>query len=237
MDIPRSNVFYRASRVRESSGRNGDARQQLEQPLGCDVQPCPSRHDPPGQIDLCLHESRPVHVTSHAQEFPHRVPPLHDHCPAHATVQRPLPQKIVPRQLPFPVHSTRHGVRSGQITSSWHDPGPVHAMTQTPLWHVPGQSAPQSGSAASGIPASIGGTAESTGTRASIGGTRASIGGALVSIGGTPVSAAWAPSPMGWTHRPTTPAEAHQPSEPQIWLGAHSEARVQRTTHSPYRGS
>jgi hypothetical protein len=164
---------------------------------------------------------------------------LHDLVPAHVTVQRPLPQKIVPSQLSLPVHSTRHGVLAGQITSSLHEPGPLQAMTQTPCWHMPGQSAPQSGSAASGIPESIGG-AESTGGRASTGvsgGTRASIGGTRASIGGAPVSTGLAPSLRGWKHRPRTPAEAHQPSEPQIWFGAHSEVAVQRTTHSPYRGS
>jgi len=104
-------------------------------------------------------------------------------------------------------------------------------MTQTPPWHVPRQSAPQPGSGASGFAASIGGMGESGG------GTRASIGGVLVSIGGTPVSVTWAPSPGGWKHRPTIPALAHQPSAPQIWFGAHSEDALQRTMHSPYRGS
>lgn len=178
-----------------------------------------------------------MHVTSHAQELMHQVPRLHDRLPVHETVQRPLPQKIAPQQLSLPVHTTRHGVLAGHTTSSLHDPFAVHAMTQTPSWHVPGQSEPQSGSGASGIPASIGGMlASGGGVPESSFGMPVSTGGTRVSIGDPP-SSGRAPSPPGWKHCPTTPAEAHQPSEPQLWLGAHSAVAVHRTTHSPYRGS
>ncbi len=120
-----------------------------------------------------------------------------------------------------------------------HDHGPAHVMTQTPAWHTPGQSAPHCGTGASAALVSSGGIPESTGgIHVSIGGIPVSRGGFLASTGGAPLSAVGASSPGDGKHRPARPVEeAHQPSEPQTWSGAHSEVALQRTAHSAYRGS
>ncbi len=185
------------------------------------MQPSPSRHAAAGQVASVRQESSPAHVTSHAQASSHRTPFLHDFLPSQRTVQGPSPQKTLPRQLSYPLHSTRHGVLSGQTTSCEHDHGPWHLMTQTPFWHMPGQSAPHVGGASGGL-VSGGGIAASTGGIVSIGGFGASRGGTRASIG-IPESITGASSEVDWKQRPARPlVEAHQPSPPQTWSGAHS---------------
>jgi hypothetical protein len=214
------------------------------------VHPFPASHImPPGHFDSSSQASSPVHATSHAQELAHLTPLLHDSSPEHVTVQRPVPQMTL-RQLPWPEHSTRHGVLAGQITSFWQECGAVHLITQTPPWHVPGQSPPQLGGGASGIPASVGGIPPSFGIMPpsfgimppSFGimppsfGIPASFGGPPPSPG-PPVSGPDVASPGGGEHRPVGSAETHQPSAPQTWFGAQSVAAAHRTAHSVYRGS
>lgn len=185
------------------------------------MQPSPSRHAAAGQVAFVRHESSPAHVTSHAQASSHRTPFLHDFLPSQRTVHGPSPQRTLPRQLSYPLHSTRHGVLSGQTTSCEHDHGPLHLMTQTPLWHVPGQSAPHVGGASGGL-ASGGGSDASTGGFASIGGFASTRGGIRASTG-TPESITGASSEVDWKQRPARPlVEAHQPSPPHTWSGAHS---------------
>jgi hypothetical protein len=95
-------------------------------------------------------------------------------------------------------------------------------MTQTPFWHVPGQSASHVGGASGGLE-SGGGSAASTGGIVSIGGFGPSRGGIRASTG-TPESITGASSDIDWKQRPARPlVEAHHPSPPQTWSGAHSE--------------
>ena len=183
-----------------------------------------------GHIDARPQASAPVHATSHAQALEHCTPLRHDLSPEHATVQRPAPQMMSPRQLSNPVHSTRHAPATGQITSSPHDRGPPQAITQTPPSQVPGQPAPHDASGPSG--------GHPSGRRASRG---PSFGGLPASTRGPscpgPGSSPPAPSPGDAAHCPACSGEVHQPSEPHAWPGAQSDAAAQRATHSPYRGS
>jgi hypothetical protein len=80
------------------------------------VHPFPDLHAAPGHLDDFLHDSVPVHATSHAQDSSHETPFLHDSIPEHVTEQRPLPQTISSGQLSWPVHSTRQAPFIGQTT-------------------------------------------------------------------------------------------------------------------------
>ena len=96
-------------------------------------------------------------------------------------------------------------------------------MTQTPFWHVPGQSAPHGGGASGGLVSGGGIDASTGGFDASTGGFGPSRGGIRASTG-IPESITGASSEVDWKHRPARPlVEAHQPSAPQTWSGAHSE--------------
>jgi hypothetical protein len=97
------------------------AAQQLEQPLGWEVQPSPARHAALGQTAGFMQASSPVQLTSHAQELGHRVPLRHESSPEQVTVQRPVPQRISPRQLSSPEQMTRHAPVGGHTTSLWQE--------------------------------------------------------------------------------------------------------------------